>query len=123
MRRKEKRKIKQLVQIALDTLRNQEMAYHVDPVTTPRPYLSSVQLRDFVLQDEHEVSVRRRLWDEVEKVVESNTNVRANLEEVEGGDEARVWRWVGGGGGSPEKRRQSAIGTGAESPVADGVAG
>jgi hypothetical protein len=34
----------------------------------------------------------------VERVVEGNANVRANLEEVRGGDEMRVWRWVGGSG-------------------------
>ena len=31
----------------------------------------------------------------VERVVEGNANVRTNLEEVEGGDEQRVWQWVG----------------------------
>jgi hypothetical protein len=41
------------------------------------------------------------VWDKVEKVVESNTNVRANLEEVEDGDELRVWRWIGQSGRRP----------------------
>ncbi|KAI0950343.1 hypothetical protein AcV7_008840 [Taiwanofungus camphoratus] len=87
-----------LVQVALDLLRNQELAHHTDPVTAPAPYLSSLQLRDLVLQDEHSVRTRRRLWERVERVVEGNTNVRTNLEEVQGGDELRVWRWVGGAG-------------------------
>lgn len=64
----------------------------------PRPYLSSLQLRDLVLQDVHDVSKRRRLWSRVERVVEGNANVRTNLQEVEGGDEQRVWEWVGSSG-------------------------
>lgn len=45
----------------------------------------------------------------MELVVEGNANVRANLEEVQGGDELRVWRWVGGGaaaGRSPALRKR-----------------
>lgn len=95
VRRSEDRRIAELVQIALDTLRNQEMAHHTDPVNAPQPYLSSLQLRDLILQDEHAIPTRRRLWERVERVVEGNANVRANLEELQGGDEARVWRWVG----------------------------
>ncbi|KAK7467115.1 inner nuclear membrane protein enriched at telomere/subtelomere region [Stygiomarasmius scandens] len=94
----EGKRVAELVQIALETLRHQEMAHHTDPVTAPEPFLSSLQLRDLVLQDEHSVAARKRVWDQVEKVVESNANVRANLEELEGGDELRVWRWVGSAG-------------------------
>lgn len=91
----QQQRVAQLVQIALDTLRDQEMAHHTDHVTTPQPSLSSLQLRDLILQDEHSVARRQLLWDDVEQIVESNANVRANLEETKGGDEARVWRWVG----------------------------
>ncbi|KII88559.1 hypothetical protein PLICRDRAFT_161764 [Plicaturopsis crispa FD-325 SS-3] len=97
-RKRESKRIAELVQIALDTLYNQELAHHTDPVTAPQPYLSSLQLRDLILQDEHSIPMRRRLWDQVERVVEGNANVRANLEEVQGGDELRVWRWVGSAG-------------------------
>ncbi|KAH9027658.1 Man1-Src1p-C-terminal domain-containing protein [Lactarius hengduanensis] len=92
----EGKRVSELVQLALATLRNQEIAHHTDPVNAP--FLSSLQLRDLVLQDEHSVAARARLWERVERVVEGNTNVRANLEEVPGGDELRVWRWVGGTG-------------------------
>jgi hypothetical protein len=102
----ESKRVGELVQIALDTLRNQELAHHTDPITAPHPYLSSLQLRDLILQDEHSVSSRRRLWDQVERVVEGNANVRTNLEEVHGGDELRVWRWVGGAGRSPGMRKR-----------------
>ncbi|KAF7338325.1 Inner nuclear membrane protein SRC1 [Mycena venus] len=94
-----------LVQTALDTLRAQERAYHVDPLSASAPYLSSLQLRDVVLAEEHSVPARARLWAKVERVVEGNANVRANLEEVGGGDEMRVWRWVGAP--SPTKGRIS----------------
>jgi len=93
--RSESRRISELVQIALDTLQNQELAHHTDPVTTPHPYLPSIHLRDLVLQGTHSIPVRRRIWDKVEKVVEGNTNVKATMEELEGGDEGKVWRWVG----------------------------
>ena|ERR1700722_18540206 len=94
----ENKRVAKLVQIALDTLRNQELAHYTDPIAAPQPYLSSVQLRDLILQDEHSIPVRRRLWEKVGRVVEGNANVRTNLEEVRGGDEMRVWRWVGGSG-------------------------
>ncbi|KAG6890729.1 hypothetical protein C0995_005102 [Termitomyces sp. Mi166 len=94
-KRAENKRVANLVQIVLDTLRNQEFAHHTDPVTTPHPYLSSLQLRDLILQDEHSVASRSRLWDQVERVVEGNANVRANLQEIQGGDEMRVWQWVG----------------------------
>ncbi|KAH7889731.1 Man1-Src1p-C-terminal domain-containing protein [Phlebopus sp. FC_14] len=101
----EGKRIAELVQIALDMLRNQELAHHTDPVTALHPYLSSLQLRDLILQDEHSISARRKLWDQVERVVEGNANVRANLEEVHGG-ELRVWRWVGSAGTGPDYRKR-----------------
>ncbi|KAI0362006.1 hypothetical protein OH77DRAFT_1416206 [Trametes cingulata] len=94
----EDERVAALVTVALDCLRNQELAHHTDPVMAPRPYLSSLQLRDLVLQDVHDVGERKRLWSRVERIVEGNANVRTNLEEVEGGDEQRVWRWVGSAG-------------------------
>ncbi|KAF5358207.1 hypothetical protein D9756_001605 [Leucocoprinus leucothites] len=110
----ESRRVGELVQIALDTLRNQEIAHHTDPVTAPQPYLSSLQLRDLILQEEHSVPIRRRLWDRVERVVEGNANVRVNMEEVEGGDELRVWRWVG----SSRGRRVEGFESNVSSPYA-----
>lgn len=94
-KRVEDKRVAELVQIALDALRNQELAHHTDPITTPYPYLSSLQLRDLILQEVHSVTKRQRIWSAVERIVESNSNVRTNLEETPGGDELRVWRWVG----------------------------
>jgi len=39
---------------------------------------------------------KERLWERVESIVEGNVNVRTNIEEVSGGQETRVWEWVGG---------------------------
>lgn len=102
----ENKRVVEIVQIALDTLRNQELAHHTDPVTAPQPYLSSLQLRDLILQEQHSISARKRLWDQVERVVEGNANIRVNLEEVQGGDEHRVWRWVGTARRGPESRKR-----------------
>lgn len=107
-RREEKQRVAELVQIALEELRNQEMQHFTDPVTTPHPYLSSVQLRDLILQDEHNSQRRRRLWDPVERIIEGNANIRVSLEELRGGEEGRVWTWVGSSGlASPSKKRVS----------------
>ncbi|KAH7096109.1 Man1-Src1p-C-terminal domain-containing protein [Auriculariales sp. MPI-PUGE-AT-0066] len=94
-RAQEKAEVARLVQTSLDTLRNQEVGYNADPASVRAPYLSPAQLRDWVLQDEHSVSARKRLWKQVERVVEGNANVRTNVEEVDGGEETRVWKWVG----------------------------
>lgn len=103
-RQKENKVIAELVQVVLDTLRNQEMAHYTDPLTAPEPYLPSLQLRDLILQTEPSLWIRTKLWERVERVVESNANVRANLEEVPGGDEMKVWRWVGSSGRTPGRK-------------------
>lgn len=94
-KREDAKAVTGLVKTTLEALRSQELSHHVDPVSVPKSSLSSVQLRDLVLQEEHSVKARERLWRQVEHIVEANANVRTNLEEVEGGDEQRVWRWVG----------------------------
>ncbi|KAI0093624.1 Man1-Src1p-C-terminal domain-containing protein [Irpex rosettiformis] len=94
----ENERVAVLAQSALNLLRSQELAHYTDPVTAPHAYLPSLQLRDLILQDEPSIRARRRLWAGVERVVEENTNIRTNLEEVEGGNEERVWRWVGSAG-------------------------
>lgn len=106
-RRGENQRVAELVQIALETLQEQELNHISDPATYPQPYLSSLQLRDLILQDEHSIPARSRLWNKVERVVEGNTNVRTNMEELRGGEEARVWRWVGTSGLSSPKKRLS----------------
>ncbi|KAG9104604.1 inner nuclear membrane protein enriched at telomere/subtelomere region [Ceratobasidium sp. 370] len=93
-KRRESRRVADLAGVALDLVRNQEIAHHTDPVRSPHTYISSLHLRDMILQDEHSIRERVRLWNQVAKIVEGNANVRANVEEV-AGDDTRVWRWVG----------------------------
>lgn len=94
-KRIEARRVAELVQVSLDTLRSQEIAHHIDPVSNPHGYLSSMHLRDLILQDEHSAKTRQRVWQKVERVVEGNANVRATLEQLNG-DETRAWQWTGG---------------------------
>ncbi|CAE7161605.1 unnamed protein product [Rhizoctonia solani] len=93
-KRRESRRIAELAAVALDLVRNQEIAHHTDAVRSPHVYVSSLHLRDMILQEEHNVHERMRLWSKVAKIVEGNANIRANIEEV-AGDETRVWRWIG----------------------------
>lgn len=99
----ENRRVRALVKEALETLQAKEAAHYIDPVQSPSPSIASLQLRDLVMQDEHSIPVRSRVWEQVERVVEGNANVRTNMEVMSGGDEGRVWTWIGSAG--PAARR------------------
>lgn len=58
-------------------------------------YLSVNQLRDDVLRAEFSTAHRRKVWKEVESIVEQNTNVRARLGALDSGDVGRGWKWIG----------------------------
>ncbi|KAJ1310217.1 hypothetical protein OPQ81_006959 [Rhizoctonia solani] len=68
---RESRRIAELAAVALDLVRNQQIAHHTDPVRSPHVYVSSLHLRDMVLQEEHNVHERMRLWSKVAKIVEN----------------------------------------------------
>lgn len=111
------KRVAEIVPTALKAIRDAEMAHHTDPITSPYSYVSSLQLRDLLLPHEP-LSERDALWQKVSRVVEQNTNIRANFEEANGGDEMRVWRWIGGGAGvqrqlSPEQEKTEGIDGGA----------
>lgn len=108
----EGRRVKGLVKEALERVKEQEARHYLDSVTYPTPALSSLQLRDEMMADEHSIATRVRVWEQVEKVVEENSNVRSNMEITTSGDEGRVWSWIGAGSGrgqfidaSPNGRR------------------
>lgn len=84
---------------------SQERLHYTDPVLAPSSNLAPLHLRDLVLQHEHSPARRQRLWSQVEKVVESNSNVRA-LQVERSGEEMRVWEWVGVSSGMKEQRRK-----------------
>ena len=102
----EARKVAELVQLALDYLQEQEMAYYTDQVSTPEDFIVPARLRDLVLQEEHSPKVRQKIWEKVRPVIEGNANVRTNLQEVHGED-TTVWKWVGSPSAVREKRRLS----------------
>ena len=91
----ENRRVRALVKEALETLQAKEAAHYIDPVQNPEPSIASLQLRDLVMQDEHSIPVRARVWEQVERVVEGNANVRTNMDVLSSGDEGRVWTWIG----------------------------
>jgi len=60
------------------------------------PYISVGQLRDDVLRNVFSASERERVWQNVRKVVEGNSNVRAATREGgKTGEWSRVWEWIG----------------------------
>lgn len=77
------------------------------------------QLRDDVLRAEWSTWGRKRLWDEVQKKVERNSNVRPMVREGRSGDVGRVWEWVGAvspyaGDGGERKRKSGRVSFGGE---------
>ncbi|KAG8839567.1 inner nuclear membrane protein enriched at telomere/subtelomere region, partial [Serendipita sp. 411] len=76
----ERRRVKALVKEALERVREQEAKHYLDYVTYPTSSLTSLQLRDELMQEEHSIAKRTRMWEEVEKIVEENSNVRSNME-------------------------------------------
>ncbi|KAK7887557.1 inner nuclear membrane protein enriched at telomere/subtelomere region [Exophiala xenobiotica] len=60
------------------------------------PFISVGQLRDDVLRHVFSASERERVWQNVRKIVETNSNVRAATREGgKTGEWSRVWEWIG----------------------------
>lgn len=84
-----KSKIKDLTNIVIERLKKSKIE------TPDVPYLSSVQLRDVLINDETDIKIRNIIWNEVTKNVESNnTNIKSSLLEIHG-DMMRCWEWIG----------------------------
>lgn len=58
-------------------------------------HLSVGGLRDDVLRTVFSVRERERVWNNVRKIVENNSNVRAATREGRGGEVGRTWEWIG----------------------------
>lgn len=59
-------------------------------------FIGAGQLRDDVLRDVFSVRERERVWHNVRKIVEGNSNVRAATREGgKTGEWGRVWEWIG----------------------------
>lgn len=79
------------------------------------PHLGVSQLRDSILADEFSYASRERLWQDVQFIVERNSNVRATQAEIQG-EWLRAWEWVGAVREitREEKRRELGLGEGDE---------
>lgn len=83
-----------LVSITLDRLATQA-ALNQDGRAS-EPFISIGQLRDDVLRSIFSASERERVWQNVRKIVEGNSNVRAATREGgKTGEWSRVWEWIG----------------------------
>lgn len=89
------KRAKELAGLALEKLSLQASLHAQDPDTWEEKYISMAQLRDDVLRDEFSASRRKKLWEKVQKKVETNANVRPMVREGRSGDVGRVWEWVG----------------------------
>lgn len=85
--------IPNLVAITLDRLATQ--AALVEDGRAKEAHLSIGGLRDDVLRNVFSVRERERVWTNVRKIVESNSNVRAATREGRGGEVGRTWEWIG----------------------------
>lgn len=52
------------------------------------------QLRDEIQADVTSLETRKRVWADVERLVETNSNIRARQADIYG-EIMRVWEWVG----------------------------
>ena len=95
----------------------QASLHAAEPSTYRENYIPMAQLRDDVLRDEFSTLSRNKLWEQVQKKVEHNSNVRAVSRESRSGDVGRVWEWIGAigmlespasnGGNEVARRRKS----------------
>lgn len=58
------------------------------------PYMSSVQLRDVILSDIVNLNEKNKIWNQVAKSLDRNTNVKSMLLEVHG-EIMKCWEWIG----------------------------
>ena len=83
-----------LVATTLDRLATQAALKEDDRVG--EGFIAVGQLRDDVLRNVFSVRERERVWHNVRKIVEGNSNVRAaTRERGKTGEWSRVWEWIG----------------------------
>ncbi|KAL7420083.1 inner nuclear membrane protein enriched at telomere/subtelomere region [Cryptotrichosporon argae] len=91
---KEKYEARELVEVVLRRLQDQERLHYTDPVTAPHPFLPPAQLRDLVMPHSAATSGKDRLWRRVAESVGKNANVIVREQEVNG-DTWETWTWTG----------------------------
>ncbi|CDK28434.1 unnamed protein product [Kuraishia capsulata CBS 1993] len=85
-------RVEMLTQNVLSILHKQARFAREDPKGTARPYMGSVQLRDYLLNSEDSHS-KNKLWSGVSKKIDLNTNIKGTTLE-EHGEIMKVWEWV-----------------------------
>ena len=85
--------IPNLVAIALDRLATQAALKEDERAKEAHMFISG--LRDDVLRNVFSARERERVWANVRRVVEGNSNVRAATREGRGGEVGRTWEWIG----------------------------
>ena len=82
-----------MVHIAVEILHNKMQSHLNAPSINDKPYLSSIELQNKLVQVESKMS-RRRLWNQVVKTVESNENVWMRSTSH---NDSWLWRWFNDG--------------------------
>jgi hypothetical protein len=93
--KQQRAQVAELVQQALHHLAEQVRLYQMDPKQYPDKAIAVAHLRDVVLHDVHDALARNRIWNKVQSIVETNSNVRASNGEMYG-EPVRLWEWIGG---------------------------
>lgn len=97
--------IQGFVQEALRQLiQQQELSDNDTKGVTPR-YVASAHLRDAALAGETSQKRREMLWKQVQRVIESNSNIRVRQLEVHG-EIMKVWEWIGPSSSSSEVAKE-----------------
>lgn len=85
---------KQLAGLAITRLKTQRTLALEDPKGRTLRCVPVPQLRDEIQAEVASLDTRKRVWGDVERLVETNSNVRARQTDIEG-EIMRVWEWVG----------------------------
>ncbi|KAG7886716.1 hypothetical protein KL938_000369 [Ogataea parapolymorpha] len=76
----------------IEKLRKQAELYRLGQ--SPQPYIGKIQLRDYYLIDASlSAKQKAKVWNEVSKHVETNSNVKTYMTEVRG-EMFKVWEWI-----------------------------
>ena len=86
---------RQLASYAMDRLATHAAQNAIEPAAYPDAAMTMTHLRDDLLRNEFSARRRGQIWDQVQRKVESNSNVRSMVREGRHGDMARMWEWIG----------------------------
>lgn len=94
VRKQRKARSERLAAMAIARLKAQRTAANEDTRGLTMRCVPVPQLRDEIQPEVASLDTRKRVWADVERLVETNSNVRARQTDIEG-EIMRVWEWVG----------------------------